>query len=109
MEFVEEMECLVLKKDFSGKKKLEPSVQHHVEAADESFNISVQNYIQVKKFTLSFVMPMKDLKISLKTAMTFLAQPGKNYFVILYFPSICQYLIAKLSPGSSFSWAELAI
>ena len=92
MEFAEEMECLVKKKDFTGKKKLAPSVQHHVEAADESFNISVQNYIQVKKFILSFAMPMKDLQISMKTAMTSLAQPGKNCFVILYFPTICQYL-----------------
>ena len=78
MEFVEGNDCLVQRKDLSGKRKLEPNVQHPVEAAEEFFNISAWKLILMKKCILSFVMPMKGLELTLRTVTVFPALQGKK-------------------------------
>ena len=86
MEFVEEMDCLVQRKDLSGKRKLKPNVQHPVEAAEEFFNISAWKLILMKKCILSFVMPMKGLELTLRTVTVFPALQGKeriNFYMIM--------------------------
>ena len=64
--------------DIHGKRKPTPSVRHHVEVADKCFNIFAWTLIQMKKYILSFVMQMRDLKLSLRTATVSPALQGKE-------------------------------